>query len=217
MQATADLYFSIRSPFSYLAIRYLEQRLPDQPHAIEMQLRPVMPIAVRKPEMFKSINPLAMPYLELDATRAAERYGIPIRVWPVPDPIQQDMDTLEIAAEQPYIHRLTYLMQAACEAGVGIEFARRLATLIWDGNTDNWQQGDHIARVADAAGLSLAALDAAIEQSPAHYAAEIEANQRRLHEAGHWGVPTIVYRGEPFFGQDRVDTFLWRVAQDANT
>ena len=30
---------------------------------------------------------------------------------------------------------------------------------------------------------------------------------------GTGGVPTIVYNGEPFFGHDRVETLLWRIAQ----
>jgi len=30
------------------------------------------------------------------------------------------------------------------------------------------------------------------------------ANQDALKAAGHWGVPTLVFDGEPFFGQDRI-------------
>ena len=40
---------------------------------------------------------------------------------------------------------------------------------------------------------------------------EIEANHAALEEAGHWGVPTMVFEGEPFFGQDRIDTLRWRL------
>jgi len=29
--------------------------------------------------------------------------------------------------------------------------------------------------------------------------------------AGHWGVPLMVYKGEPFYGQDRFDQLLWRM------
>jgi hypothetical protein len=31
--------------------------------------------------------------------------------------------------------------------------------------------------------------------------------------AGHWGVPTFVFEGEPYFGQDRMDLLLWRLRQ----
>ena len=37
------------------------------------------------------------------------------------------------------------------------------------------------------------------------------ANQAALEAAGHWGVPTLVFQGEPFFGQDRIDVALWRM------
>jgi 2-hydroxychromene-2-carboxylate isomerase len=34
-----------------------------------------------------------------------------------------------------------------------------------------------------------------------------------LRAAGHWGVPTMVFEGEPFFGQDRFDMLVWRMQQ----
>lgn len=67
---------------------------------------------------------------------------------------------------------------------------------------------DAVAR----AGLDLAELDAAIESGD--QLEEVERNQQALTEAGHWGVPTMVVRGEPFFGQDRIDTLRWRLDQD---
>jgi 2-hydroxychromene-2-carboxylate isomerase len=32
-------------------------------------------------------------------------------------------------------------------------------------------------------------------------------------EVHHWGVPTMVYEGEPFFGQDKIELLLWRMQQ----
>ena len=43
--------------------------------------------------------------------------------------------------------------------------------------------------------------------------AEIAANQDALEAAGHWGVPTLVFEGEPFFGQDRIEMAQWRMEQ----
>ncbi len=43
---------------------------------------------------------------------------------------------------------------------------------------------------------------------------EIEANQRQLEESGQWGVPTLVFGGEPFFGQDRIEILRWRLDQN---
>jgi len=79
------------------------------------------------------------------------------------------------------------------------------------GGTDHWDQGDHLAEAVASAGLDLAELDAAI--SGGDHLAEIEQNQQTLDAAGHWGVPTMVVRNEPFFGQDRIDTLRWRLDQ----
>jgi len=35
-----------------------------------------------------------------------------------------------------------------------------------------------------------------------------------LAAAGHWGVPTFVFEGEPFFGEDRIDTLRWRLGKN---
>jgi len=59
--------------------------------------------------------------------------------------------------------------------------------------------------------LDLAELDRALEGGD--QLQEVEENQRALAQAGHWGVPTMVVRGEPFFGQDRIETLRWRLDQ----
>ena len=55
-------------------------------------------------------------------------------------------------------------------------------------------------------------MDAAIVQ-PAGHDAEIDASQQALIASGHWGVPTFVFEGEPFFGEDRIDTLRWRLGR----
>lgn len=213
MTISADMYYSIRSPYSFLAIQLLEQLLPQQDAEIVINLRPVLPIAARMPELFKRANPMALPYLEHDCRRAAEKLGIEFRIWPQPDPIVQNMETLEIAQDQPHVRPLTRRMQYACEQGKGYAYVLALATLLWDGNTDGWEQGDHLQSVAETVGLDHAAMESAIAEDAAMYDAAIDANQQSLAAAGHWGVPTMVYSGEPFFGHDRVETLLWRIAQ----
>ena len=42
---------------------------------------------------------------------------------------------------------------------------------------------------------------------------EVAGNQVALEIAGHWGVPTLVFEGEPFFGQDRIEMAKWRMEQ----
>lgn len=137
--------------------------------------------------------------------------GIPFGP-PRPDPIVQNPMTRGIAAEQPYIRRITRLGQAAARRGRGLDFAAEAARLIW-GGADNWHEGDHLAGAAERAGLDLAELDAEVAAEGDALDAEIAANQQALEDAGHWGVPTLVFDGEPFFGQDRIAMALWRMEQ----
>lgn len=207
MSFQVDLFWSFRSPYSYLATpRLLEmQRAYD----VAVVVRPVYPIAVRIPGFFKKVNPLWPPYLLRDCARIAEMNGIPF-AWPSPDPIVQDLATMEIASEQPYIHRLTRLGVAAGRRGRGLEFIHDVSRLIF-GGVRGWNEGEHLARAATRAGLDLAELDTAIAADPAGHEAEIESNEAAQKAAGHWGVPLMVFRGEPFFGQDRIDVLLWRM------
>lgn len=56
-------------------------------------------------------------------------------------------------------------------------------------------------------------MDQAIADPASHHT-EVELNQRDLERAGHWGVPTFEFNGEPFFGQDRIDTVRWRLDKE---
>jgi 2-hydroxychromene-2-carboxylate isomerase len=117
------------------------------------------------------------------------------------------------SAEQPYIYRLTRLGVVAAEQGHGIEFADEISRLIWQG-TAHWDQGDHLALATQRAGLSIADMDVQIEKEVDRIEAVIDKNQQDHEAAGHWGVPTCAFRGEPFFGQDRLDVLLWRLQQE---
>lgn len=211
MSPEFDLYWSFRSPYSYLATGRLVTLVAD--HDVVCHVRPVYPIAIRTPEFFEKVNPMWPPYLIRDCTRISEIEGIPFR-WPKPDPIVQNFETRKIADEQPYIRRLTRLGVAATEAGHGLDFLNVVSHVIWSGSVPSWNEGDHLAKAVAGIDLDLAELDAAIEADPEHYEGVIEANQDAHNAAGHWGVPTMVVDGEPFFGQDRLDHLEWRLNQN---
>jgi|SRR5581483_4244735 len=210
MSLAVDVFWSFRSPYSYLATPRLVRLAAE--YDVDVAVRVVLPIAVRIPGFFETVNPLWPPYLLRDTMRIAEYEGIPYG-WPRPDPIVQDFATRKVAAEQPYIHRLTRLGVAAAEHGRGLPFVAEVSRVIWGGAVDGWQEGSHLAEAASRAGLSLAELDTAIAAEPTRYDAVIAENQRALEAAGHWGVPTMVFAGEPFFGQDRIDLLVWRLKQ----
>jgi 2-hydroxychromene-2-carboxylate isomerase len=208
MAFSVDLFFSFRSPYSYLALTGTRRMVAAWD--VEVTLRPVYPLAVRVPGFFKRANPQFAKYVVLDSSRVAQREGIPFR-FPRPDPIVQDMTTLDVAAEQPYIHRLTRLAAAAQLEGRSLALTQAIAPVLWDGSVKGWNEGDHLARAASAAGFDLATLDAAIAADPDRYEGVIAGNERDHAASGHWGVPTFVFEGEPFFGQDRIDLLIWRM------
>ena len=205
MSLSFDLYWSFRSPYSYLIVPRLLRLVAS--HDVTCVVRPVYPLAVRTPEFFDTRDPLWAPYLLRDIAREAEFLGLPIRP-PRPDPVRRTLAE-GYRTEQPYIHRLTHLGVAAAEAGRGLEFLREASHVIWSGEVDDWHAGDHLAGAAAAAGLDWAELSGKVDR----YADLVEANQTDQRAAGHWGVPMLVFGAEPFFGQDRFDQLVWRLQQ----
>ncbi len=208
---TVDLYWSFRSPYSYIVLpRILDLRARFD---VTIDLRIVHPAAIRNPAYFARMDPLARPYFMQDSARCAAFHGLPFRR-PMPDPIGQDPVTLAIAPRQPLARHLGRLGIAAVARGRGLEFAAEVATLLWDGRITGWNEGAHMAEAAARAGLDLAELERDVAASYESYEEQLAANDRALRAAGHWGVPTMVFDGEPFFGQDRFDVFLWRLKQN---
>lgn len=210
MSFSVDYFISFRSPYSYLSGQRVAQ-LAGQ-WDLEIAARPVFPIAIRDPGFFDKVNPMWQPYLVRDTVRVAEMLGIPYG-WPKPDPIVQDMETRVIAEHQPYISRLTYLGIEAAKRGRGLEFYRQVSLLVFGGTVRGWDQGTHMEEATGRAGLDLAEMEAAIAGHEETYEAAAAKNQSALNDAGHWGVPTLVFEGEPFFGQDRIEACLWRMQQ----
>ncbi|MEL7463088.1 MAG: DsbA family protein [Pseudomonadota bacterium] len=205
MTLQADLYFSYRSPYSYFAAQRWRDLVAEWDLSINVKV--VYPIAVRDPGFFDRENALWVPYLLRDVVRLAEFSGLPLSM-PRPDPIVMDMATREIAAEQPIIRPISYLGVEAERRGAGLAFAAEVSKMIW-GGTENWNAPEMLEGAAGRAGLDLTAMEAALDAESCE--AEIEANQEALEKAGHWGVPTLVFEGEPFFGQDRIDMAIWRM------
>ena len=208
MTSSIEVYWSIRSPYSYLAT----DRLVDikQQFGVDIDFRPVRPLALREGDFFTRARKQLVPYLRRDMMREATRLGIKM-VPPNPDPIIMDMGTGVVAPEQPYMDRIMPLSYAAVAQGRGIEFAQSVARRIW-GGVENWHEDGPLGEAAEECGLSLAALDDWATSHPDEYKTALQRNEadQLIH---HWGVPLMVFEGEPFFGQDRVDSLIWRLEQ----
>ena len=204
-----DLYWSFRSPYCYL----LTSRLADLNRQYEFNVRVkiVLPIELRIIGFFQKVNSQLLSYGLLDQRRVADYLGVDF-AWPDPDPIVQDLDTGEVAKEQPHIYRLVRRGIEAAESGIGLAFIDEVSKLIWSGK-ERWQQGDALNHAAEQAGADLQAMEAAIAADTDRYDRILTQNGIDLERAGHWGTPSMVFDGELFFGQDRLDLLMWRMRQ----
>lgn len=210
MTLQADLFWSFRSPYSYLATAEYRQMTIE--YDLHINVRPVYPIAIRSPEFFDTINPMWIPYLMRDCKRIADYKNMTFK-WPTPDPVVIDREKGKISDDQPYIHMITRLGFAACKRGNGLAFIDHVSRSIFDGSVTNWHQTEQLSKTVSNAGFSLADLETDVKGHEAEIDREIQENQGALDASGHWGVPTLVFENEPFFGQDRTDLAIWRMQQ----
>lgn len=206
---TLDVIWSYRSPYCYLSLN----RLIDIARmGVFVNVKPIYPLAVRKADFFSSVNPKYRKYNLLDTKRISEFLGVPYRR-PVPDPIIQDMETNAIAKDQPYIRHVTRLGAAAQELRKGLAFLDTVSRMIWDGSTDNWHEPAKLIDAMNGAGLDGAALDKAVNDDPDRFEKIIADNQLAHDASDHWGTPLMIFNGETFFGQDRIELLIWRMRQ----
>lgn len=209
MSLGVDVYWSFRSPYSYLVTPRLRELA--ETYDVDVRMRPVYPLAVRSEGFFTKQDPLFVPYLVRDVRRLGDFLGLPL-VWPNPDPVVIGQN-LNGAPEQPHLDLLMPLGVVAAHKPQGLAFYDEVSRLIWNGQDMPWNEGDKVARAIERAGLDMAQLQAEAAGKTDEIAAEIEANQEAHRASGHWGVPTMVFEGEPFFGQDRFDVLVWRLKQ----
>lgn len=96
MSLTVDLFWSFRSPCSYLALPRTWALARD--FKVDVRLRAVNPLAVRDATFFQRTPPQFARCVKLDSRRVARNAGIAFGL-PRPDAIVQDMPTLVVAGE----------------------------------------------------------------------------------------------------------------------
>jgi 2-hydroxychromene-2-carboxylate isomerase len=204
-----EIYWSFRSPYSYLAIDRLCAIARD--FDVEIDFRPVRPLAMREPDFFERGRKQFVPYLLRDVPREAERMGIPFGL-PDPDPIDMNMMTGKVNPEQPILMKVMGLALAATAQGDGLTFAQAVGRSIWGGKK-KWNEGETLKETLAEAGLDLSALDQWVKTHEEEISETIKRNEAAQLEL-HWGVPLMVFDREPFFGQDRLDSLVWRLEQN---
>ena len=201
-----DLYFSYRSPYSYLILpRMLKLK---EKYDIEINFKVVYPIAIRMPEWFKGKNFFTFFFFKMiDMRLQAKKLGIPFTSKLKPDPIRQNIMTGKISSHQPYIFDICHLGQMAQMKGVGMEFAFEVSSLIF-GGVENWNTDENLTEAAKKVGLDLNQLRESGNVHEEEIIGQIKQNQVDQLNAGHHGVPLTVIGDKHFFGQDQFDKIM---------
>ena len=201
-----DLYFSYRSPYSYLILpRMLKLK---EKYDIEINFKVVYPIAIRMPEWFEGKNFFTFFFFKMiDMRLQAKKLGIPFTSKLKPDPIRQNIMTGKISSHQPYIFDICHLGQMAQMKGVGREFAFEVSSLIF-GGVENWNTDENLSEAAKKVGLDLTQLRESVNVHEEEIIGQIKQNQVDQLNAGHHGVPLTVIGDKHFFGQDQFDKIM---------
>ena len=201
-----DLYFSYRSPYSYLILPRM-LRLKEK-YNIEINFKVVYPIAIRMPEWFEGKNFFTFFFFKMiDMRLQAKKLGIPFTSKLKPDPIRQNIMTGKISSHQPYIFDICHLGQMAQMKGVGMEFAFEVSSLIF-GGVENWNTDENLSEAAKKVGLDLNQLRESVNVHEEEIIGQIKQNQVDQLNAGHHGVPLTVIGDKHFFGQDQFDKIM---------
>lgn len=206
MAGRVDIFYSLQSDYCYFL---LDRLVGLAGQGIEVAVRPVLGGVVRLPERYRDRDALEQRYFETDAARTAAYLGLPY-AYPDPSPIAFKPQSLWVAEEeQPLNRMLNRLYVGAERAGRGLAFLDQVGRMIWNGSAPGWDKGDHLANAMASAGLDLDGVLANTSWQDAKN--DLDANAEAMLAAGHWGVPLMVYRDEPFYGQDRFDQLVWRM------
>ena len=169
-----DVFWSMRSPYSYLALQRLVWL--NSNYNVDVNIRPVMPVAVRstKGGSGKAGGLFGIQYKLPDAmwdtVRQGQYLGVPFR-YAVPDPIWQTVypphgegyQYVHPPQKQPYIHWVTRLACYAAEQGKAAAHSN-LGFMYGKGQgvPQDWQEAANWGRRAAEQGLAVAQYNLAV-------------------------------------------------------
>ena len=177
-----DWFYSFRSPYSYLSgPRGFE--LADD-YRVDLRFRGVIPMMMRGESVPRSKRIHTIRDVKCEARRLGMPFG------PSHDPLGEGAT------------RCLAVSEYANDQGRSREFVLSASTGIWAEAVD-LTTDEGLRLVSERAGLDWPGCLAAVRDP--RIAERVEANTGELVEIGHWGVPVFVFRGEQFWGQDRID------------
>jgi 2-hydroxychromene-2-carboxylate isomerase len=222
-----DVFYSMRSPYSYLALYRLAYLHSN--YNVDVNVRVLFPIAVRTRSDSGEASGLTgrwyyFPYSVMDMPRTGRYHGVPFR-FANPDPILQDIylpggkagGAVAPMENQPYISWLVRLGSAAELEGKSLEYVLAVSPLIWGARTPLGEWPLHVRDAVNSIGMDYDAVIKDIQENPEKYDAVWAKNAEDHASTGQGGVPTMAFNGEPFFGQDRFNQFYWRLLENGLT
>ncbi len=187
-----ELWYSFRSPYSYLALEQIEAVLA--PYDIPLVLHAVPPLVQRGAQM-PSVKRF---YIVRDAKREADRLHIPFGE--VCDPLGTGTDNCIAIAHW------------AEQKGAQLAFAKSAARAIWSEARDMAEYVD-LKYVVERAGLSWEEAKAALGNPDAAKWANVAATDMAVFNL--WGVPSIKCGDFVTWGQDRLPLLADRLRRNA--
>lgn len=182
MTPTVEYFFSFRSPYSYLSAERAFA-LPAR-YNIELIWRAVRPMAMRGQPLPRA----KQLYILRDAAREAQRLGLPFGK--IYDPLGEG------------VWRCLTIAEHAQTAGRLAPFVINASRAIWGEGIDV-RRDNALKTLCERSGLEWNACRDAIGN--AEYRQRIEDNTAGLAALGQWGVPTFVFDGQCYWGQDRIE------------
>jgi len=175
-----ELFFSFRSPYSYLAIERVFS-IADA-FGLELKLRPVLPMVMRGLPVPRA----KLIYITRDAMREAERHGIPFGrfVDPVGAGIERCMGVAAYARGEKRER----------------EFVLNAAEGVWARGVDV-ATDKGMRKITARTGLFWPDAKAAMRNDT--WREVVKENRDAMEEAGSWGVPTMRLGDFVVWGQDR--------------
>lgn len=183
---TVDMFFSVRSPYSYLALQLMSEFSAKS--GVRVRLKPVLPMVMRG----LAVPPAKGRYILFDTAREARAENIPFG---------RIVDPLGSATK-----RAMSIGFALQEGGQELAFFKAFTKGVWAEGIDGTADAG-LSKILERAGLPTSKISAGLPTEM--WQEKAERNRQEMLMAGSWGVPTFRVGGETLWGQDR----LWAIVE----
>lgn len=186
-----EMFWSIRSPYSYIAI--VRARQLAAYYKVPLIVKPVLPMVMRRMQVPKNKTN----YIARDVSREARQYNIPFG---------RIADPLGKGVENCYA-----LYEFAQSQGKGVEFLESYARGVWsEGIPSDTVSG--LKKLVERIGLSWQEVQPLLNNDD--WRVWAQSNLAELYGNHLWGVPSLIYGDVKVFGQDRIDCIEQAIASN---